>query len=309
MKSVFKHMVLLMMLYSAYNQSVAQSVKIMVLGISQDGGYPQTACMKSCCQQVWTGDSERHYVSSLAIIDEKNGSVWLIDCSPDLREQWKMITDYLTPRIPVLKGIFLTHAHIGHYAGLMQLGKEVMSTSNIPVYAMPRMSDFLKKNGPWNQLTELKNIEIKELTDQSVVEISPGFSLRPLPVPHLDEYSETVGFMVYGKTRKVIYIPDINKWELWKSDLKSVIQSSDYAFIDGTFYDSNELPGRNMEEIPHPLVTETMNLLESLDFADKQKVHFIHFNHSNPLHFDVAKQTEVEKKGFKVARQASTFDL
>ena len=41
---------------------------------------------------------------------------------------------------------------MGHYSGLMHLGREAANTSKVPVYAMPRMLEFLAKNGPWNQL-------------------------------------------------------------------------------------------------------------------------------------------------------------
>jgi len=33
---------------------------------------------------------------------------------------------------PGLSGIFLTHRHIGHYAGLMYLGKEVIGAKDLP---------------------------------------------------------------------------------------------------------------------------------------------------------------------------------
>ena len=53
------------------------------------------------------------------------------------------------------KGIFLTHAHIGHYSGLIHLGKEALGAKGISVYAMPKMSFFLKRK--WTMESTCKN--------------------------------------------------------------------------------------------------------------------------------------------------------
>ena len=80
---------------------------------------------------------------------------------------------------PNLSGIFLTHAHMGHYTGLMWLGKEVMGAAKVPVHAMPRMAAYLRSNGPWSQLVKLENIELREMRAGEAVPM-PGLVVTPL---------------------------------------------------------------------------------------------------------------------------------
>jgi pyrroloquinoline quinone biosynthesis protein B len=207
-------------------------------------------------------------------------------------------------------GIMLSHAHIGHYSGLMYLGKEAKNASNILVYAMPRMKLFLEKNGPWSQLVSLKNIEIKELFDQKETTLTNKISVIPYQVPHRDEYSETIGFKIIGPNKTAIFIPDIDKWEKWKIDILEMIKQVDYAFIDGTFWDPAEVNNRNIAEIPHPLVKESMLKFSQLPSTEKNKIWFIHLNHTNPLlNQETNEYKDLIKKGFHVASIKQVFPL
>ena len=49
----------------------------------------------------------------------------MIDATPDFAEHLHLLTNN---NERALKGIFITHAHIGHYTGLMHLGREVMGS-------------------------------------------------------------------------------------------------------------------------------------------------------------------------------------
>lgn len=200
-----------------------------------------------------------------------------------------------------LAGIFLTHAHIGHYTGLMFLGREAMGAANVPVYAMPGMNRFLTSNGPWSQLVAYRNIVLKQL----IHEESQSFGqlrITPFLVPHRDEYSETVGYRIQSPLKTAIFIPDINKWTEWQTDIFELVKSVDYALIDATFYADGELPGRDMSKIPHPFVTETIKALDGLSHEERNKVWFIHMNHTNPLlDKESAASKWVRSKGFNVA--------
>ena len=202
-----------------------------------------------------------------------------------------------------LDGILLTHAHMGHYTGLMHFGREVMGTDNLPVFAMPKMKTFLEGNGPWSQLVDLENINIKALKSDSTFNLNENIKIKPFLVPHRDEFSETVGYEIMINDKSLIFIPDIDKWEKWERDISELIQKVDYAFLDATFYQNGELK-RDMSEIPHPFVEESMELFSELSDTDKQKVHFIHFNHTNPLLIEESSaQKEVFEKGFNLAKE------
>ncbi len=300
-----KHLLLylVMLMYPLF--AVAQEPILVILGTAQDGGYPQVACKKNCCTKVWKQPARKQFVSCLALVDPKSNKVWLFDATPDFREQWQLLKEKTNDSIQ-LAGIFLTHAHIGHYTGLMLLGREVMGAKQIPVYAMPRMKTFLETNGPWSQLVKLGNISIVALSQKEEHHLFDGVSVIPYLVPHRDEYSETVGFVMKVNSEKILFLPDIDKWDKWSENAVSFISGMDMAFIDATFYDENELPGRTMKEVPHPLVKESISLFQAL----KQNIYFIHMNHTNPL---LQAETEIHqqviRQGFHIAIQGELIKL
>ena len=283
---------------------------LVVLGTAQDAGYPQAACMKACCQAYWKGEVNRQFPVALGLIDRVSIQAWLFEATPDIKDQLVLLSDHLPPdKTLIPDGIFLTHAHIGHYTGLMDLGHEVMGAKAVPVYAMPRMKAFLTNNGPWSQLVELNNISLNDLQENKPVSLTNELQVIPIRVPHRDEFSETVGFRIEGRNRKALFIPDIDKWSKWKRDIKTEIEAVDVALIDGTFLKNGELPNRDMSQIPHPFVEESILLFKDLSDSEKQKITFIHFNHTNPLIWDAAERERVEKAGFRVAREGDIIEL
>jgi pyrroloquinoline quinone biosynthesis protein B len=289
----------------------SQQPYIITLGIAQDGGYPQAGCRKDCCREVWNDVSRRRYVSCVAIVDPVSEQRWIIDATPDFRDQLRLLDSKAPVEAkPGIDGILLTHGHIGHYAGLVHLGREVMGTKEIPVYAMPRMKAFLEDNGPWDQLIKLNNITLKELHDGLTVQLNDRVSITPFLVPHRDEYTETVGYRVDGPSRSAIYISDIDKWDRWDESIIDKISEVSAAYLDATFYTEGEIPGRSMKDIPHPFIEESMQLFDSLPPTEKAKVHFIHFNHTNPvLNPDSDARKRVEDAGYHVAEQLEIFEL
>ena len=291
--------------HTKLESTVSGKVFIQVLGIAQDAGYPQAACKKTCCVSAWQDKSKRKMVSCLGLVDQNTEKSWLFDATPDFKDQLQLLEQHAA-----LAGIFLTHAHIGHYTGLMHLGREVMGAKQVPVYAMPRMRSFLKENGPWSQLVKLKNIDLFDLVADSTIQLSGELKVRPLQVPHRDEFSETVAYIIEGPRKKALFVPDIDKWQLWDRDIRVVLTEVDYAFLDGSFFENGEIPGRDMSEIPHPFIEESMQLFSTLEPATKAKIYFIHFNHTNPvLQAGSAARLSVEQAGFNLAEEGALFEL
>ena len=280
---------------------------IMVLGVAQDAGYPQAGYQEEW-KAINLGQRKPLYTVSLGLIDPINKKRYLFDATPDFKEQLQMLDEISETNYYPLEGIFLTHAHIGHYTGLMHLGREVMGTAGVPVHAMPKMKTFLEENGPWNQLVSLNNISIKPMQDSTLVELSKDISVMPFTVPHRDEYSETVGFKIQINQKSIVFIPDIDKWNKWDVDIREVVKNNDIILIDASFYQDGELEGRDMSLIPHPFTKESMELFSELSKTDKAKVHFIHANHTNPiLDMNSPEYEEVSQAGFNVARQGQIF--
>ena len=274
---------------------------VMVLGITQDAGYPQMNCKKECCKMAWENTKLQKMTSCLAIVDPITKEQWIIDATPNIKEQIQLLKSKTgTEKID---GVLLTHAHMGHYTGLIHFGREVMGANKIPVFAMPKMKSFLEENGPWSQLVVLENIRLEKVKEDSTFSLNENIKITPFLVPHRDEFSEAVGYEVTINEKTLIFIPDIDKWEKWETDINKLIQKTDYAFLDGTFYKNGELK-RDMREIPHPFVEESMRLFSNLEEIDKKKVYFIHLNHTNPLLQESSTaQKEVLKKGFNLSKQ------
>ncbi len=253
------------------------NVEAILLGVAQDGGVPHAGCNCNNCRWAWAEPTLRRLVVCLGLVDYASRQSWLIDATPDFREQLNALCD-LAPECP-LAGIVLTHAHVGHYAGLVHLGREVMGTREVPVYATPCLADFLRDNAPWSQLVTLGNIALHVLTPGGDTQLSPNLYLTPFTVPHRNEFGDTVAFVVRGPTRQLFYCPDIDAWDEWKHDLRAFVAGVDVALLDATFFSADELSGRDMHLVPHPLVTDTVERLSGVECD----VRLIHLNHTNPL--------------------------
>ncbi len=286
-------------------------VSLILLGTLQDAGAPQINCNKKCCQGLFEQADLVRRVSSLGLLDFNTQKKYLFDATPDISKQLhalKKASPIATSSI--VDGIFLTHAHIGHYTGLMYLGKEAVNATEVSVFAMPKMSSFISNNGPWSQLVTNRNIALQPLVANQAISLSPRLQVTPFLVPHRDEYSETVGYLIEGPHKKALFIPDIDKWNRWELNLATELKKVDYAFLDATFYSAKELGNRDMSQIPHPSVLETIQTLKDFSMEERAKVIFTHFNHTNPLLDSTSEATKkVLALGFKIGRINDRFPL
>jgi pyrroloquinoline quinone biosynthesis protein B len=279
----------------------SQSEFIYILGNTQDAGVPHIGCEAEFCQNNYNSEYN-FYSTSIAVVDMEINKYILFEATPDITSQLNKISKDLFQSFTLPDKVYLTHAHIGHYAGLMYFGRESLGAKNINVRALTKMADFLKNNGPWDQLVNLNNIEIQQIQFNSPLNSLNNIKVKPIQVPHRDEYSETAGFTINGKNKKALFIPDIDKWEKWNENLEEIIYKYDYLLLDATFYDEKEI-NRDINEIPHPLVSETMQLLNHLPLNQKNKVYFIHMNHTNMMLDPESNLTKnVIQKGFNIAR-------
>jgi pyrroloquinoline quinone biosynthesis protein B len=287
------------------------STSIIILGTIQDAGSPHIACTKECCKELFNNPDKDRQVVSLGLIDNQQGKKYLFEATPDISMQMKsLVRDDIANTNELVDGIFLTHAHIGHYTGLMYLGKEATDAKGVPVFAMPKMKMFLETNGPWSQLVTNNNIVLTQLESEQPISLTPSIEVTPFLVPHRDEYSETVGYRIKGSNKTALFIPDIDKWDKWNKNIIEEIKKVDYAFLDATFYSGTELDNRDISLIPHPFVIESLDRFGKLDATERSKIIFIHFNHTNPLldlTSDEAKN--VLSKGFKIGRIYDEYEL
>ena len=285
-----------------------QSEYIYILGNVQDAGLPHIGCKHEFCKEKFN-EFEEYFTTSIAVIDPLNKNYILFETTPDLPYQLNYLEKKIFKKFILPESVFITHAHIGHYAGLMYFGREALGSKDLNVNVLPRMANFLNTNGPWSQLVEINNINIREINFGKKTNHLNSISVTPIKVPHRDEYSETAAYEITGKRNKALFIPDIDKWEKWDKNLIELVQEFDYLLLDATFYDSKEI-NRDISEIPHPLVSETISLLENLSLKDKSKVYFIHMNHTNTMLDPQSDLSEyIISNGFNIARLGLKLEL
>lgn len=294
---------------SKSNETKLNGQYITVLGIAQDAGFPQINCDKDCCKAFYNGEESKKLVSCLGLVDLKNQKKYIFDATPDFTQQVQDLKTNHLDNGTVVDGVFLTHAHIGHYTGLMYLGFEAMDAKKIPVYAMPRMKAYLETNGPWDQLVSMNNIEIRKLQNDSTIVLGNDLKVTPFLVPHREEYSETVGYKIEGQHKSLLFIPDINKWELWERKIVEEVKNVDYAFLDATFFKDGEI-SRPMKDVPHPFMVETVKLFENESVDTKSKIYFVHLNHTNPALKETNRlKDSIQNLGFNFAKEGMTLSL
>lgn len=293
----------------------AAGPRVVVLGTVQDGGMPQASCSCDRCTLARQDPSLARRVASLAIDFPKTGHTYLIDATPDLPAQIEEVhtfRDHPAGRVDraPFDGVMLTHAHIGHYLGLALFGFESLNTKDLPLWVTPRFAAYLRNNGPWSQLVRLNNVAIRELAIGQPFDLEEGVTVTPIQVPHRDEYSDTMAFLIRGPKKSLFYVPDTDTWDTWKVALPEVLKDVDYALLDATFYSVDELPDRDVKKIKHPLTTASMDLLAPLVKKGRLQVYFTHLNHSNPaLDKAGAARKAIEAKGFHVLDEEDEFAL
>lgn len=286
---------------------------VRVIGSVQDGGFPHAACNGLACRTAREQRAPR-YVASLALVLPASEKVYLFDATPDVREQLAHLRDVRgslpegVDRSPV-DGIFLSHAHMGHYLGLAFFGYEAVHTNEMPLYCTPSMASFLRGNGPWSQLVGKDNVYIQETLPGAKVELEDGVSVTMVPSPHREEYSDTVGFLIRGPKRALLFVPDTDTWKRWTPPIEDWLERVDVALLDGTFFSQAELPNRSIEQIGHPLVAQSIARFGKL-VQDGPEIVFTHMNHSNPILLETSAEAEsVVRDGFRIAREGMEFDL
>ena len=279
----------------------APAPKATVLGIAQDGGVPHAGCKQPLCVEARRDPSRRVRVASLGLIDTASGKRFLVDATPDFAEQMELLGGFPD-------GILLTHAHVGHYLGLAQLGREILGARKVPVYCTPSMARFLRENKPWSRLVALENIAIREVVPGEEVVLTENLRATPIKVPHRDEDSDTVAWRIRGPSRSILWLPDIDKWQKWDLSLASLLEDPTLvAFVDGTFFSADEIPGRSIADIPHPLAAETAALFPK--GAPRGRLFLVHLNHTNRLLWDPGARATLAASGVGTAEQGQQIPL
>jgi pyrroloquinoline quinone biosynthesis protein B len=261
---------------------------LIILGSGQDGGSPQVGTDAS--------DGLARSASSIAVTSD-DGTVLLFDASPDLRSQYQCLVAHCG-YAPPLDGVFVTHGHMGHYAGLLHFGKEAASTDGLPLFAPSSVLGFLEENEPWATLITGEHLVPISIDDATAT--VGRITVSAVHVPHRAEFTATVGYSIaIDDNPWLFYLPDIDGWDEWPA-ADEVFTRHDVCLIDATFSSMDELPGRDIAAIKHPLVPDTIERFQHLT-ADHTMI-LTHINHSNSLGVPDADITALAHElGFTIA--------
>ena len=290
---------------------------VVVLGTAQDAGVPQVNCFNENCNAVRRGVRPLPRVSSIGLVDPLAGKRFIFDATPDFASQ---VGELLThppgtalPRASVplqeyLHGIFLTHGHMGHYTGLIHIGRAGASANRLPLYVSPSMAAYLSDNEPWAFLVRNHHVQLVVLQPEIRLVLTDSLSLTPFIVDHRQEFTDTLGFLIHGPERTLMFVPDADVWGGWKVPFEQLLDRSDAALLDGSFFSYEELGHRRQGDVPHPPVQASIDLLSARE--GNPEIWFTHLNNTNPLWDpDSHENVVVSDAGFGIARRGQTFEL
>ena len=293
---------------------------VVVLGTAQDAGIPQIGCHCSNCSRAVSNTMYKRLISSLGIINQETGNSFVIDCTPDFRDQYFILDGirkkYLDRELYHekitnsdnlgIKVILLTHAHMGHYLGLTQLGKECAEVNDIHLFGTKKMVKYLNANRPYKDLIKNNNIRPITIEHGKTVSIDQNLTVTPFLVNHRQDYTDTVGFSIQGPNNKLLYAPD---FDTITQPVLERIPGSYISIIDGTFYQPDELsPRRDMRLVPHATILDTMKTLKP--YHKKSRIFYTHFNHTNPVvDTDGTEANYVKAQGFGLVPERWTFSI
>ncbi len=282
-------------------------VEVTLLGVAQDGARPQAGCIQPCCAGLTADDTM--FPVSLGIIDD-SGAGHLIEATRYLGEQFRIWG------AASLDSVWLTHAHFGHVDGLGLFGKETMASRDLDLHVSDEMFHLMEETPQWALMLKQGVFQDRVFQNGELISKSERLSIIPIVIPHRDELSDMHAFLICGANKRLLFFPDHDSWQQTldchrQPDIRSWLRhlQVDIALLDGTFWSEEELGGRSQQDVPHPPVKQTLQMLGERKAGDPEII-FIHLNHTNPLYDESSlAYEEVTSNGWKVGVQGQTFTL
>jgi pyrroloquinoline quinone biosynthesis protein B len=295
---------------------MTSGVSVTILGTAQDGGIPQAGCSCRRCLDAHIDLKLRKYPVSLGILGV-DGTKHIIEITKNLSEQLVIWTpDKNELFIP--ETVSITHLHLGHVEGIGQLGKPVMGLREVDVYLSPKNKDVFDNRSDIVLMEDEGNIRTHSKNFYHPFEPKDGcgFSLQFIPIPHRSELGDNAAIIIKAEGKSILFMPDQDSWSDTldyhsKENIRDFLKMFDIdeALIDGTFWNMNELPRRDISKIPHPTIQETIQLLGSKREGDPE-ISFLHLNHSNPVNDLGSEQRKVvEENGWKISEIGDVLKL
>lgn len=299
-------------------------MQIKILGSAAGGGFPQWNCNCEGCRAVRRGDDGVHQrtQSSLAV-RVTSGAWFLVNASPDVRQQLEMLRDKTpnTIRSSPIAGVLLSDGEIDHTTGLMILRE---SSEPIQIYGTDTVRQALTEG--FSLLRVLENycgVEWNVIEPGSVINLGDleieTFLLPGTPPKYMRDRVSEEGNWVVGFTfrdrvinKLATYAPALA--ELTPSIIER-LEKSDCILVDGTCWQNDDLvklgmSNRTAVSMGHlPLSGENGSLKRLSQLSPKRKI-FTHINNTNPILIERSPERQlVEAAGMEVGYDGLTIEL
>ncbi|MBV9918336.1 MAG: pyrroloquinoline quinone biosynthesis protein PqqB [Solirubrobacterales bacterium] len=298
-------------------------MRVRILGSAAGGGFPQWNCRCPTCEAGREGVRARPRTQSSLAIRGDHGPWFLVNASPDARQQLESLTPLHTDglRAPPIAGVLLTDAEIDHTAGLLLLRESV---APVRVYGEGGVERALRQGYPLLPILErycgaewqtLAAGKARPLEGSSLT-VEP-FDVGGDPPRYLDGSGVELGasglvFRDRATGGVVTYVPGLAQFD---DGVRSRFAVSDLALVDGTFWRDDELAqlgisDRSARDMGHLPLSGPGGTLEALAAFERPRKALVHINNTNPILFeDSPERAAVVRAGIEVAYDGLEVEL
>jgi pyrroloquinoline quinone biosynthesis protein B len=289
-------------------------VRVRVLGSAAGGGFPQWNCHCEVCDAARAGVRAVPRTQSSLAIRGGDGPWFLVNASPDLREQLEALAAPPVDgvRAPPIAGVLLTDAEIDHTAGLLLMRE---SATPLRVLGDAGVERALRVGYPVLAMLERYCGAAWETLEPGRPQPLDGSSLVVEPFPTggdaprylgSDTELEASGFVFRDRATGgvVTYAPGLAGLD---DNVIARFAASDLVLVDGTFWHDDDLArlgisDRTARDMGHTPLAGPGGTLEALAGLERPRKVLVHINNTNPILLeDSAERQEVVRAGVEVA--------
>lgn len=300
-----------------------------ILGTAAGGGLPQWNCNCPNCQAVRTSRAGVRWLNQSSIAVRANNQSWfLVNASPDVRQQLELLRDRETASIrsSPIAGILLSDAEIDHTTGLILLRE---SDRPLRVYGTDTVRRALTEGFPLlSTLEGYCGVEWSLLETGIPIKLGQGgadglevepFPLAAKPPKYMRHKVVTDEVWVVGLTfrdrasgKVATYAPGLAQLD---EKVLERFESSDCILVDGTCWQDDELvslgiANRKAREMGHIPLSGTSGSIQHLAQLRCDRKILVHINNTNPILIPDSQERQVlEAAGIEVGYDGLTIEL
>jgi pyrroloquinoline quinone biosynthesis protein B len=298
-------------------------VNVRILGSAAGGGFPQWNCHCPTCEAARVGVRARPRTQSSLAIRGEEGPWFLVNASPDARQQLEALTPRQVDgvRVPPIAGVLLTDAEIDHTAGLLLLRE---SAAPVRVFGDEGVERALRHGYPVLAIlerycgAEWQTLEPEQATplegSSLAVEAFAAGGDAPRYLSDSDLELQASGFVFRDRVTGGVltYVPGLARLD---DGVLARFAASDLVLVDGTFWRDDELArlgisARSARDMGHVPLSGPGGTLEALARLERPRKALVHINNTNPILLeDSPERDAVLRAGVEVAYDGLEVEL